>query len=143
MPAFRLPAFRQSPYHQTYRESQLRGWGTYWAMTLRVAGRPATLLTTDTQQPSSAQAPSSSTDSQRRSSAGTQRPSTESQPSTAETPKSPKDKGHDPGSIDGVMGPRTARALKDFQKAEGLQATGQLDSQTREKLGVEGSAKRQ
>ena len=51
-----------------------------------------------------------------------------------------KDKGHDPGPIDGVMGPHTMQALKDFQKAEGLKATGRLDSQTREKLGVASSS---
>jgi len=54
-----------------------------------------------------------------------------------------KDKGHDPGPIDGLMGPRTSQALKDFQKAEGLKVTGQLDNQTREKLGVQGGGKRQ
>jgi peptidoglycan hydrolase-like protein with peptidoglycan-binding domain len=29
-----------------------------------------------------------------------------------------KDKGFDPGPIDGTMGPRTATALRDYQKAE-------------------------
>ena len=29
-----------------------------------------------------------------------------------------KDKGFDPGPIDGAMGPRTAAALRDYQKAE-------------------------
>jgi peptidoglycan hydrolase-like protein with peptidoglycan-binding domain len=29
-----------------------------------------------------------------------------------------KDKGFDPGPIDGTMGPRTAAALRDYQKAE-------------------------
>ena len=47
-----------------------------------------------------------------------------------------KDKGHDPGSVDGVMGPRTQSALKQFQQAEGLQATGRLDAETISKLGV-------
>jgi len=49
-----------------------------------------------------------------------------------------KDKGHDPGSIDGVMGPKTRQALKDFQKAEGIKETGRLDAETMAKLGVEG-----
>lgn len=48
-----------------------------------------------------------------------------------------KDKGHDPGSIDGVMGPKTQKALKDFQKAEGLKDTGRLDAETMAKLGIE------
>ncbi|MGH7365023.1 MAG: peptidoglycan-binding domain-containing protein [Candidatus Rokuibacteriota bacterium] len=47
-----------------------------------------------------------------------------------------KDKGYDPGQIDGAMGPRTSSALRDFQQAEGLQATGRLDAETRSKLGI-------
>jgi pentapeptide MXKDX repeat protein len=50
-----------------------------------------------------------------------------------------KDKGHDPGAIDGVMGPKTSSALRDFQKKEGLTATGQIDQETLAKLGVEAS----
>jgi peptidoglycan hydrolase-like protein with peptidoglycan-binding domain len=47
-----------------------------------------------------------------------------------------KDKGHDPGDIDGVMGPKTRQALRDFQQKEGLTATGRLDSGTADKLGI-------
>jgi Putative peptidoglycan binding domain len=47
-----------------------------------------------------------------------------------------KDKGFDPGEIDGAMGPRTTAALREFQKAEGLRVTGRLDSETRSKLGI-------
>jgi peptidoglycan hydrolase-like protein with peptidoglycan-binding domain len=47
-----------------------------------------------------------------------------------------KDKGQDPGPIDGVMGPKTQAALKAFQQAEGLTTTGRLDSETMAKLGV-------
>jgi len=50
-----------------------------------------------------------------------------------------KDKGHDPGTIDGVMGPKTRSALRDFQKKEGIKDTGRLDQETMSKLGVEGS----
>ena len=42
--------------------------------------------------------------------------------------------GHDPGAIDGVMGPRTTAALKAYQQHHGLEATGQLDEATRAKL---------
>jgi peptidoglycan hydrolase-like protein with peptidoglycan-binding domain len=49
-----------------------------------------------------------------------------------------KDKGHDPGDIDGVMGPKTQAALRDYQQKEGLKATGRLDAETSAKLGVEG-----
>lgn len=47
-----------------------------------------------------------------------------------------KDKGHDPGTIDGKMGPHTRAALADYQKAEGLKVTGRLDGDTRVKLGM-------
>jgi peptidoglycan hydrolase-like protein with peptidoglycan-binding domain len=44
--------------------------------------------------------------------------------------------GHDPGPIDGVNGPRTTSALKAYQKAQGLEPTGQLDDATLAKLGA-------
>jgi peptidoglycan hydrolase-like protein with peptidoglycan-binding domain len=47
-----------------------------------------------------------------------------------------KDKGHDPGMIDGKIGPRTRAAVTDYQKAEGLKQTGRLDDETRAKLGL-------
>jgi len=47
-----------------------------------------------------------------------------------------KAKGYDPGASDGAMGPRTRAAVRNFQKAEGLRATGRLDADTRTKLGV-------
>ena len=47
-----------------------------------------------------------------------------------------KDKGHDPGDVDGVMGPKTRQALREFQQKEGLTATGRLDSGTADRLGV-------
>jgi peptidoglycan hydrolase-like protein with peptidoglycan-binding domain len=50
-----------------------------------------------------------------------------------------KAKGNDPGPIDGRMGPKTRAALKAFQEANGLKGSGQLDSQTAEKLGVQKS----
>jgi len=45
-----------------------------------------------------------------------------------------KQSGHDPGPIDGVAGPRTTSALKAYQQANGLEASGRLDSATRAKL---------
>jgi peptidoglycan hydrolase-like protein with peptidoglycan-binding domain len=48
-----------------------------------------------------------------------------------------KDKGHDPGAIDGKMGPKTQSALREFQSKEGLKASGRLDAETMAKLGVE------
>lgn len=37
---------------------------------------------------------------------------------------------------DGIMGPKTQAALKEFQEKQGLQASGQLDQQTLAALGV-------
>ena len=48
-----------------------------------------------------------------------------------------KDKGHDPGPVDGIMGARTKEALKSFQTASSLQPTGTLNAETAQKLGVE------
>lgn len=42
--------------------------------------------------------------------------------------------GFSPGSIDGLIGPRTRAALKVFQVREGLRATGELDSETLTRL---------
>jgi peptidoglycan hydrolase-like protein with peptidoglycan-binding domain len=48
-----------------------------------------------------------------------------------------KDKGQDPGPADGVMGAQTQKALRAFQSANGLKASGRLDEETAKKLGVE------
>ena len=40
--------------------------------------------------------------------------------------------------VDGVMGPQTQSALRDYQQKNGLQASGELDSQTRQKLNLGG-----
>jgi peptidoglycan hydrolase-like protein with peptidoglycan-binding domain len=45
-----------------------------------------------------------------------------------------KDKGHDPGAVDGEMGPKTEAALRDYQGKEGLTATGTADAETMAKL---------
>ena len=47
-----------------------------------------------------------------------------------------KDKGHDPGPIDGNMNARTQQAIRDFQKSQKLTVTGTLDSSTASALGV-------
>jgi hyperosmotically inducible protein len=49
-----------------------------------------------------------------------------------------KDKGFDPGPIDGIGGPRTLSALKNYQKSEQVTMTGKLDAATAAKLGVSG-----
>jgi peptidoglycan hydrolase-like protein with peptidoglycan-binding domain len=45
-----------------------------------------------------------------------------------------QDRGFKPGPIDGVMGPRTTAAVRDFQTKENLTVTGQLDAETNAKL---------
>ncbi|HXV81017.1 MAG TPA: peptidoglycan-binding domain-containing protein [Candidatus Binatia bacterium] len=51
-----------------------------------------------------------------------------------------KAQGHDPGPIDGLMGPQTRQALREFQSSNGLQQTGRLDEETKEKLNIENSS---
>ncbi len=50
------------------------------------------------------------------------------------------DKGYYQGSADGKMDSKTQDALKKFQQAQGMQATGQPDQQTLASLGVQGEA---
>src|SRR5438552_1156880 len=45
-----------------------------------------------------------------------------------------KDKGHDPGPIDGIHGPRTSAPLRAYQKAENIKVTGRLDADTKSHL---------
>ena len=45
-------------------------------------------------------------------------------------------KGMDPGPIDGVVGPKTEQAVRDFQRKENLPQTGRMDAPTLQKLGV-------
>ena len=46
------------------------------------------------------------------------------------------DRGHYRGKVDGVMGLRTRESIRAFQKTENLPATGRIDSQTAQKLGI-------
>jgi peptidoglycan hydrolase-like protein with peptidoglycan-binding domain len=48
-----------------------------------------------------------------------------------------KGKGFDPGAVDGIIGPRTQQALRDFQKSEGLTATGNPDKGTLQALATD------
>jgi hypothetical protein len=47
-----------------------------------------------------------------------------------------KAKGFDLGNIDGILGPRTRRALIAFQRQQGLEPSGQIDQQTASALGL-------
>jgi peptidoglycan hydrolase-like protein with peptidoglycan-binding domain len=50
--------------------------------------------------------------------------------------KSLSDKGYDVGPADGVMGPRTRAAIRQYQASEKLTVNGRLDEETAGKLGV-------
>jgi peptidoglycan hydrolase-like protein with peptidoglycan-binding domain len=45
-----------------------------------------------------------------------------------------KGAGIDPGPINGIVSPQTQEALRQYQKAQGLPQTGQLDEVTKEHL---------
>ena len=47
------------------------------------------------------------------------------------------EKGYAVGRVDGVVGPQTSNAIREFQSKEGLSATGQPDQQTLKALGIE------
>lgn len=53
-----------------------------------------------------------------------------------------KDKGFDPGPVDGKIGPKTRAAISDFQKQAGLKVSGRLDAETADELGVQSQASR-
>ena len=54
--------------------------------------------------------------------------------------RSLREKGHNPGPVDGIMGPRTRAALMEYQKKEGITPSGQWDDDTKSRLGVRTSA---
>ena len=45
-----------------------------------------------------------------------------------------QDKGISPGPVDGLMGPQTRAALRQYQQKENLKVTGRLDSDTKDRL---------
>lgn len=47
-----------------------------------------------------------------------------------------RDRGYDPGAIDGIMGRNTASALRRYQELENLGVTGRMDAQTAAKLKI-------
>jgi peptidoglycan hydrolase-like protein with peptidoglycan-binding domain len=49
-------------------------------------------------------------------------------------------KGHDPGPVDGIMGPRTRAAVEAYQRSQNLSSSSGLDQRTLDSLGVQASA---
>ena len=45
-----------------------------------------------------------------------------------------RDAGYEPGRIDGIMGPKTQEAIREFQTSHGLPQTGTLDATTQQQL---------
>jgi peptidoglycan hydrolase-like protein with peptidoglycan-binding domain len=54
-----------------------------------------------------------------------------------------KDKGYDPGPVDGINGPATKAAVKKYQEKESLTANGHLDAKTLDSLGVKSGVEAQ
>lgn len=51
-----------------------------------------------------------------------------------------RDKGHNPGPIDGMMGPRTQAALQSYQRSENMSGASGMDQRTLDSLGVQASS---
>ena len=49
-----------------------------------------------------------------------------------------RNKGQHVGGVDGIMGPRTQAALRQYQEAQGIQVTGRVDARTLASLGLVG-----
>jgi hypothetical protein len=62
--------------------------------------------------------------------------SSSKKPEIMRAQKSLHEKGYYNGSIDGIIGPATRKAIREYQKAENLPVNGKLNDQTATKLGV-------
>ena len=51
------------------------------------------------------------------------------------------EQGYDPGPVDGIIGPKTVSAVKQFQKHKNLTVTGKLDDSTIAALGLQPPAR--
>jgi peptidoglycan hydrolase-like protein with peptidoglycan-binding domain len=51
-----------------------------------------------------------------------------------------KDKGFDPGPVDGINGPLTRAAVRNYQQKENINADGRLGPKTLDSLGVKGAS---
>jgi peptidoglycan hydrolase-like protein with peptidoglycan-binding domain len=75
--------------------------------------------------------------SMRKDSTTADRPSTaQAQPDVRAAQEKLKDKGYDPGPVDGIWGPRTAAAISEYQRKEKMTITNRLDTETLAKLEV-------
>jgi len=75
--------------------------------------------------------------SMRKGSTTTDRPlAAKVQPDVRAAQEKLRDKGYDPGPIDGIWGPRTAAAVREYQRKEKMTVTNRLDTETLGKLEV-------
>ncbi|HEY7251320.1 MAG TPA: peptidoglycan-binding domain-containing protein [Methylomirabilota bacterium] len=68
------------------------------------------------------------------------RPGTPPQPArryVREAQRVLRDLGHEPGPVDGVVGPRTREALAKYQRSEKIAVTGRLDPETMVRLDIQ------
>jgi hypothetical protein len=63
-------------------------------------------------------------------------------PQTRQLQQALRDRGFDPGPIDGIQGPRTREAIMDYQRANNMEATGRPSQQMMSSLGVAGGGSR-
>ena len=99
----------------------------------------------DKQRSSQSSEQQSAPSSDQRAQAGQSQGASQDQDAVKQAQEQLSAMGHDAGPADGVMGPKTQAALKEFQESKGLQASGQLDSQTLAALqtgGNQGSSSR-
>jgi len=103
------------------------------------ANQPSSSTANQAASSSTDQAASSSTDAAQ-SSMSSEGATAAADPQVRQVQQALKDKGHDPGQIDGVMGPQTKQALQSFQQAQGISGAGELDQQTLTALDVQGDS---
>ena len=94
----------------------------------------AAVVPATAQQPGSNQAPAAQQSTQDQSNAANL-----SKDEIRQAQQALDQKGFKAGQPDGVLGPETKNAIKDFQQKQGWNATGELDSQTLSALGVSAS----
>ena len=69
----------------------------------------------------------------------TGRPNMSGQTNVRSLQEALRDKGFDPGPIDGVMGPQTRQALQSFQRSKNITTSGELNAETSQHLGLQPS----
>lgn len=110
---------------------KLRGWMTMLAVTGAMASAP--LLAQDIQR---MEDPSIGSGVSQDKPWADQQASLDS---VKQLQESLSERGYDVGPVDGLVGPRTQAALRQFQQDEGLDASGEIDAQTLTALDIDSS----